>query len=677
MADSSIETEIAIIDKASASLAQIAKNLESFRNNADKSFSGATRAFEVFEGSLAANLVEKGIEGLTEAAHRLFEVFVRDGIKSALEQENAISQLNNALARAGFYSKEASADFQEYAEKLQSTTKFSNESVIQTGALIESLGQLSEVELKSATTAAADLAAALNIDLETAARRLALAAEGNTTAFKKWGVVVAESTTNAGTFANAVDAINKKFGGAAQGQINTYSGRIAQIEHNFDDLIKVFGQAFIENNTLISGFGEINRILGELTKTAQNNKEGIKKFVGEGILLAIDACGVFLSVLQALTTVFKADVAIITAGANAIGAAFEATAQAMQGNFKNAFNTVKNSAQSGLQGVKNAFDENKTLAEIQNLLASIRGAAKAGFDSMSSGASASAQVVNGSIDPIKNLTAEMKLAGEAGKKLADSLINIPVEEKLKQEFELLKSQREADLIDLQTYYDARVKIQDQSISVENANLAEARRQNLIDDSVFSKAKVELDQRAARQREQIDNEFHKQQFQNLRDSLGNIAGLMKSTNLTLFRIGQAAAISQATIDGFLAIQKALAAAPPPFNFALAGLVGLATGANIASIAGQSPPQLSGGLDEVPAGYMGDNFPAYLQTGERVVPRETNRDLKTFLAGDGPMIGLLASINDKLSQLENHIVVNVGGREVINEIRGQLQAGRSFA
>ena len=40
----------------------------------------------------------------------------------------------------------------------------------------------------------------------------------------------------------------------------------------------------------------------------------------------------------------------------------------------------------------------------------------------------------------------------------------------------------------------------------------------------------------------------------------------------------------TIDGVVAVQKALASAPPPFNFILAGIVGAAAAVNVAKIAG---------------------------------------------------------------------------------------------
>ncbi|NKF23064.1 hypothetical protein [Solimonas marina] len=71
---------------------------------------------------------------------------------------------------------------------------------------------------------------------------------------------------------------------------------------------------------------------------------------------------------------------------------------------------------------------------------------------------------------------------------------------------------------------------------------------------------------------------------LSETFSNIATLSESGNKKLAAIGKASAIAQATIDGILAVQKALAAAPPPLNFVLAGAVGVAQAVNVAKISG---------------------------------------------------------------------------------------------
>jgi hypothetical protein len=83
--------------------------------------------------------------------------------------------------------------------------------------------------------------------------------------------------------------------------------------------------------------------------------------------------------------------------------------------------------------------------------------------------------------------------------------------------------------------------------------------------------------------------------------GVLAGLSSSGNKKLAAIGKAAAIAQATIDGIMAVQKALATLPPPWSFAVAGAVAAMTGVNIAKII--STP--TGGFME--GGYTGDGDP----------------------------------------------------------------------
>ena len=87
------------------------------------------------------------------------------------------------------------------------------------------------------------------------------------------------------------------------------------------------------------------------------------------------------------------------------------------------------------------------------------------------------------------------------------------------------------------------------------------------------------------------------MQSYSDFFGNLASLSQSGNSKLALIGKAAAITQATIDGVLAVQKALASAPPPLNYALAASVGVATAVNVAKIA-STPIGFKAG------GYTGD-------------------------------------------------------------------------
>lgn len=93
-----------------------------------------------------------------------------------------------------------------------------------------------------------------------------------------------------------------------------------------------------------------------------------------------------------------------------------------------------------------------------------------------------------------------------------------------------------------------------------------------------------EQTAQQMKNKVALQINDQRLQNEDKFFGNLATLSHSSNREVAAIGKAAAVAQATIDGIAAVQKALASAPPPVNFALAAAVGVATAANIANIAG---------------------------------------------------------------------------------------------
>jgi len=86
--------------------------------------------------------------------------------------------------------------------------------------------------------------------------------------------------------------------------------------------------------------------------------------------------------------------------------------------------------------------------------------------------------------------------------------------------------------------------------------------------------------------QLMNEakYNESRLENLKGTLGTITSLSSSSNATLAGIGKAAALTQIAIDTPVAIGRALASAPPPFNYGLAAAVGLAMGQQAAKISG---------------------------------------------------------------------------------------------
>ncbi|RMH39056.1 MAG: phage tail tape measure protein, partial [Alphaproteobacteria bacterium] len=126
---------------------------------------------------------------------------------------------------------------------------------------------------------------------------------------------------------------------------------------------------------------------------------------------------------------------------------------------------------------------------------------------------------------------------------------------------------------------------------------------------------------------LENEkkANKQRIQNMDSTLGTIASLQSSSNSTLFAIGKAAALAQHALKVPEAIDKALAAAPPPFNFGLAALVGTAMAVQGARIASAKPPAYaSGGIVEG-SSQLNDQLTARVNAGEMILNKRQQSNL----------------------------------------------------
>ena len=225
------------------SVSSIEGNFKKLPQTVGNAFSGISKSIAVAGGAIGVAIV---------AVNKLIGTFA-GAVHGAEEQEDAINRLNIALKASGDFTEAASLEFQAYASELQKVSRVGDEVTIANLALLKSLAPLTNEGLKAANTAATNLSAALRIDLDSAVRLVAKAANGNVEAFKRYGIELTKGKTDAETFAKALDAINTRFGGAAQGDINTFSGAIAQTGNAFSDVLEEVGGFITQNKSLIDG----------------------------------------------------------------------------------------------------------------------------------------------------------------------------------------------------------------------------------------------------------------------------------------------------------------------------------------------------------------------------------------------------------------------------------------
>ena len=232
--------------------AEAKKELEKAGSEGGKSFGSK------FNES-AGNAVTKAALGVAAAVTAAAAATLFKGIEAAAEGEQNLNKLNTALQLTGIYTKETSQALADYAGAIQTTTKFEDDAVLSAQALIQNLGNLSEKGLKEATKTAVDLSAALGIDLQTAATMVGKAAAGEVGSFGKLGIKIQEGATASETFSNALTVLQGKFGGAAEKEVNTFAGAIAQATNSYGEYLEKIGDIIIKQPIIIKGIQAVGK----------------------------------------------------------------------------------------------------------------------------------------------------------------------------------------------------------------------------------------------------------------------------------------------------------------------------------------------------------------------------------------------------------------------------------
>jgi hypothetical protein len=136
-----------------------------------------------------------------------------------------------------------------------------------------------------------------------------------------------------------------------------------------------------------------------------------------------------------------------------------------------------------------------------------------------------------------------------------------------------------------------------------------------------------EQQAALAKAQVDDEITQKRLQGAVGYFGALAALSKSSNKELAAIGKAAALAQATISAYSAINKAWDSAPFPANLPAVAIVTVQTFANIAAIEGFATGVI--GL-QGPGTGTSDSIPAWLSKGESVVTASGTQGNQNTLA-----------------------------------------------
>lgn len=227
-------------------------------------------ATAALESTLSSLTSLKGLSIAAGAAAAYMTAAFALVTKAAMAQEDADVRLAAALASIGQNTAANRAHLSRFIAQLEDVTGVEDETIASTVALLAQLGQLSGEGLEKATKTALDLAAALGMDLHAAATLVAKAAQGNTTALSRYGIVLDDTIPKTERGAAALRLLEQRFGGAAEAAGSTLTVAMRRIANQFDNLEQAIGKVVVENEA----FRALLAIINDLLKESQGWVEG-------------------------------------------------------------------------------------------------------------------------------------------------------------------------------------------------------------------------------------------------------------------------------------------------------------------------------------------------------------------------------------------------------------------
>lgn len=496
-------------------------------------------------GQEALKSVEDNFDTLKTAALGAFALISGVVIKAVADyrqQEIATNSLTQAMVNNGVYSKALKDDYLAQASAIQKVTLFGDEQVIAAQAAIQA--QIGEQKVtKELTMAIADLAQAKGMDLVSAAELVGKTVGSTNNVLARQGIEFDNNTRGAERLAAVTEALNGKFGGQATAATSGL-GALKQLANAVSDILELFGEKLtpfinIAANAL-KGFAEDTSSVTPIMDVFVDGLKFITK-IGLEAFNGIRQLGVIIGV--------------------GLATAIESFSAAASGEFSRAIDIVK----MGNQTIADELIKGK-------------------------------KQTSDSIAAIDAMDENARLAALEKEKndLATSLENKRL---MKVKFSEEESARV--LADNQLTLDAQAAQNELERAQASGNDALVLSAKIAQQDAILKSHATHKQKLAAQEEkhrltekQKDDAAALAKIAAMQSTFGIIASLSNSNNSTLAAIGKAAAITQIAIETPVAISRALAAFPPPFNFAAAGAVGVAMAAQAARVAGI--PLAEGGI-----------------------------------------------------------------------------------
>lgn len=385
-----LEIKINVVDEGSAAISNFGKNAtdttEKVAKSAEGMKKGWTDSINVMQMASVAGgmLIAQALGKLQELAKNTLKYT----IGAAAEEEVQLKQLENTVNIVGGSFESSSGSIDSFIASMQSTTQFGDgemRPVLQQITLLT--GDLNKGF--EGARLAADMAASGLFDLDSAARYVAMAMEGNTMMLGRYipelkdaAMAQAGVKTEAEKAAYAMEVLNEKFGGMAEANLETFNAQTKKLGNYLGDLGEAIGGIFLPVLTKVAS--GLATVAEEIAKSITIISSTVLVEKLEAVPLAIElTTEKALELSQKLIKIDEALAGNVIGSSAAVGAwqryrdaiektlnsyeditekqkqNFEITVKATEADRLHTFNLIKLRAE--LQGIKTDFEAiNKT-----------------------------------------------------------------------------------------------------------------------------------------------------------------------------------------------------------------------------------------------------------------------------------------------------------------------------
>jgi methyl-accepting chemotaxis protein len=188
-------------------------------------------------------------------------------ISASARQEEAMKKLEVATLRYGDAGKKVAEEAAAQAAALQKITKFGDEAIITQQALLTQMGVTAE-KLPDATQATVDLAEAMGISLESAARNVGKTMGGFAGELGELIPELKELTAEELKAGAGIDLLAAKFRGTAE-NTETFSKSVSQLGNAFGDLQEALGDSVTQSDKARTSLSGLTKLIEALIPLAR------------------------------------------------------------------------------------------------------------------------------------------------------------------------------------------------------------------------------------------------------------------------------------------------------------------------------------------------------------------------------------------------------------------------